>query len=96
MKAWIVAFFLLAGPALGRQETPGVDLYGDRLPKGAIRRFGTHRFRGLYEMRNLALSPDGTILALNKPRYPDLSERPDPGVRGPVQSGDPSSRGRHR
>jgi RNA polymerase sigma factor (sigma-70 family) len=47
-------------PPPAAAAVPRVDRYGDPLPSGAIRRFGTARFRLL---GGFVLSPDGTTLA---------------------------------
>src|SRR5262245_45812415 len=57
---------LVAGhcPAAAQErESSGVDLYGDPLPKGAVARLGTTRFRRRGDWgKGLALTPDGAML----------------------------------
>ena len=49
-----------AGPAVPRER---VDLYGDRLPPGALARMGTLRFWLGVPISSIAFSPDGKNLA---------------------------------
>ncbi len=52
-----------APPAAKTAATAGVDLYGDPLPKGALGRLGTVRFRRESDdLQCLAFSPDGKSL----------------------------------
>jgi WD40 repeat protein len=49
-----------------RAEPPSktaVDLHGDALPPGAVARFGTLRLRHRSEVEQMAISPDGSLLA---------------------------------
>ena len=55
-----LACLLLAAPAFG-QDAPRLDDFGDPLPPGALRRFGTTRFRQDY-VNEIAFLPDGKSL----------------------------------
>ena len=50
-------------PAGDPKPAPRVDLYGDALPPGAIARIGTVRFRHGHNVKDVAYSPDGKLLA---------------------------------
>lgn len=50
-------------PAVERKPPPRLDRYGDPLPKGAIARIGTIRFRHNSNNSSVRYSPDGKILA---------------------------------
>lgn len=52
-----------SGEAAVERQTPVVDCYGDPLPRGAIARLGTTRFRQSGAVWALAYSPDGKLLA---------------------------------
>ncbi len=56
-----------AGEPQRREER--VDLHGDRLPAGAVARFGTLRFWLGYSIDSLAFSPDGENLAAASAGY---------------------------
>jgi WD40 repeat protein len=61
----IILLLLSAGPALAADEArPGRDAQGEPLPAGALARFGTTRFRAAGWIEAVALSPDGTRIAL--------------------------------
>ena len=59
-----IACLLLASPVMGQEapkrveDPPRVDTYGDPLPAGALRRFGTTRFRQAF-VDDIAFMPDG-------------------------------------
>jgi WD40 repeat protein len=64
----IVVVLLMAGlaPAAApppRNQTPRLDRVGDPLPKDAVTRLGTLRFRHRGHLSAVALSPDGRFLA---------------------------------
>ena len=50
-------------PGKEKDEKPGVDLYGDPLPDGAIFRLGTIRYRDISPLNAIAISPNGGIFA---------------------------------
>src|SRR5579862_6048736 len=50
-------------PSTQEKQAPHTDRYGDLLPKGAIARLGTVRFRLDSEIKSAAVSPDGRIVA---------------------------------
>ena len=50
-------------PRLDLHQDPHLDLYGDRLPRGAIRRFGSLRFRHIGSVLSVDYSPDGKTIA---------------------------------
>ena len=58
-----------------RAGTPGVDRYGDPLPRGAIARLGTTRFRHGYGFFRVFFAPDGKTLitALEEVRFWDAA-----------------------
>jgi WD40 repeat protein len=63
--AWLVlisderaAFTLRAA-----EKKPLIDRYGDPLPKGAISRLGTTRFRHTSQVVSIAYTPDGALMA---------------------------------
>jgi WD40 repeat protein len=64
----VAVAFHLPHPAQAQNRSPvlneaGTDLYGDKLPTGAMTRLGTIRFRhGSQWLKGLALTPDGTIV----------------------------------
>lgn len=60
----------IASPSPSAEKTQSqVDGYGDPLPPGAIRRFGTLRFRHP-EIAGLAFTPDGNRLIAGSGRHP--------------------------
>ncbi|HYV38044.1 MAG TPA: hypothetical protein VE988_20325, partial [Gemmataceae bacterium] len=46
-----------------KARPPKTDDFGDLLPEGAVARIGTTRFRHGHDIRSLAISKDGTIIA---------------------------------
>ncbi len=50
-------------PPTQERQAPHTDRYGDLLPKGAIARLGTVRFRLASDINSAAVSPDGAIVA---------------------------------
>lgn len=64
MLVWMALSWLALGagraPA-AEPKQPRLDRFGDPLPSGAVRRFGTLRFRHVY-LRDLAFTPDGKQL----------------------------------
>jgi WD40 repeat protein len=64
----ILAFLLIASPAWAQDppkqgNQPRLDLYGDPLPPGVLRRLGTIRFRQEY-VHDMAFTPDGKSLVV--------------------------------
>lgn len=61
------ALFVVAFSVLSRAAAPPgrgrLDLFGDRLPPGAVARLGSNRFQNEASPRCLAFSPDGKTLA---------------------------------
>ena len=55
----LMALLLLASASSGQE--PRMDSYGDPLPAGAVRRFGTVRFRQEF-VSNMVFTPDGKSL----------------------------------
>lgn len=51
-----------AAPAI-EVRAPRVDTFGDPLPRGAVARLGTIRWKGSERMRAVAFSPDGKLFA---------------------------------
>src|SRR5947199_1210 len=65
----ILAFLLITSPVWAqdpvRQDNqPRLDLFGDPLPPGALRRLGTVRFRQEY-VHDMAFTPDGKSLVVS-------------------------------
>ena len=66
--ATILVFLLIATPATAQEPAqpvgqPRLDRYGDPLPAGALRRFGTVRFRQ-ENVHDMAYTPDGKTLVV--------------------------------
>jgi RNA polymerase sigma factor (sigma-70 family) len=53
-----------AKPEAADEHKPAADRYGDPLPRGALKRLGTTRFRPGDRVNGAAFSPDGKTLAL--------------------------------
>jgi RNA polymerase sigma factor (sigma-70 family) len=49
-------------PPVAEKSQPQLDRFGDPLPSGAVRRFGTLRFRSDYWIHDLAFTPDSKQL----------------------------------
>jgi WD40 repeat protein len=57
---------IATGPAESRADPPAkaaVDVHGDALPPGAVARFGTLRWRHNITVNEIALHPDGSLIA---------------------------------
>jgi WD40 repeat protein len=69
----VVVLSLAASPAAA-QEKPLTDNYGDPLPKGALQRLGTVRYRQNAPIDSFAFAPDGKIYATaaNTPKEPTV------------------------
>jgi hypothetical protein len=62
MKGMSAGLLLTAGCA-GTADPPGVDVYGDPPPPGAVARLGTVRLRLAGEAARVAYSPDDRTVA---------------------------------
>jgi WD40 repeat protein len=61
---WIACVLVFASPALGQEDRPRLDAFGDPLPAGALRRFGTTRFRQDIFVNDMAFMPDGKSIVV--------------------------------